>query len=110
MRVCGIIFLVGIALAATAQHVGVLIIGRLLQGAGSAIGNTAIQLYSVEMAPAKMRGRLGYTFQVASVLSLGVSFPTIGSTGSMISAIRLCRITVWNCIQLSPISERRSCM
>lgn len=35
-----------------------------LQGAGSAIGNTAIQIYSVEIAPPHLRARLGYTFQV----------------------------------------------
>lgn len=31
MRVCGVIFLVGIALAAAAERLSVLIIGRLLQ-------------------------------------------------------------------------------
>lgn len=70
MRICGFIFLIGIALAAAAEHVAMLIIGRLLQGAGSAIGNTAIQIYSVEMAPAHLRARLGYTFQAG--ISLGV--------------------------------------
>ncbi|KAI4377764.1 hypothetical protein MLD38_015342 [Melastoma candidum] len=49
-------FFLGGALNAGAINIAMLIIGRILLGAGIGFGNQAVPLYLSEMAPAKIRG------------------------------------------------------
>ncbi|KAL1807543.1 hypothetical protein ACET3Z_024533 [Daucus carota] len=65
MFVGGILFLAGSFINGFAQDVPMLIIGRLLLGAGVGFANQSIPLYLSEMAPPQIRGALNIAFQLA---------------------------------------------
>ncbi|MCO5609462.1 hypothetical protein L7F22_063688 [Adiantum nelumboides] len=66
----GVSFLVGATLNAFAQNLAMLIVGRIMLGAGIGFGNQAVPLYLSEMAPAKFRGALNMLFQLSTTLGI----------------------------------------
>lgn len=66
----GVSFLVGATLNAFAQNLAMLILGRIMLGAGIGFGNQAVPLYLSEMAPAKLRGALNMLFQLSTTLGI----------------------------------------
>lgn len=66
----GISFLAGATLNASAQNLGMLILGRIMLGAGIGFGNQAVPLYLSEMAPANLRGALNMMFQLSTTLGI----------------------------------------
>jgi sugar porter (SP) family MFS transporter len=73
LATAGALFLVGTALAAGAVHASMLILGRALVGAGIGVANTAAPIYLSEVAPARVRGAVGATFQLATTLAVFVA-------------------------------------
>ena len=70
MLMAGLLFDVGVIFLASAMHIAMLIIGRVLLGFAVAFASVAVTLYNSEMAPPQIRGRLNQIFQI--VLTLGV--------------------------------------
>ena len=70
MLLAGLLFDVGVIFLASAMHIAMLIIGRVLLGFAVALASVAVTLYNSEMAPPQIRGRLNQIFQI--VLTLGV--------------------------------------
>ncbi|KAI5077924.1 hypothetical protein GOP47_0007748 [Adiantum capillus-veneris] len=66
----GISFLLGATLNASAESLTMLILGRVMLGAGIGFGNQAVPLYLSEMAPAKFRGALNMMFQLSTTLGI----------------------------------------
>ncbi|XP_030464239.2 sugar transport protein 6-like [Syzygium oleosum] len=81
MRTASVFFLVGAIINAAARDLAMLIIGRLLLGAGVGFGNQAVPLFISEIAPANYRGGLNICFQllitvgilIANVINYGTS-------------------------------------
>ncbi|GAV86367.1 Sugar_tr domain-containing protein [Cephalotus follicularis] len=63
-------FFLGAVLNAAAVNIWMLIIGRILLGAGIGFGNQAVPLYLSEMAPAKFRGAVNQLFQLTTCLGI----------------------------------------
>ncbi|KAK9839158.1 hypothetical protein WJX74_010727 [Apatococcus lobatus] len=70
LRACGPLFILGIVLQSGAQDRAMLVLGGLVAGAASTTTNIAIIIYSAEMAPPRLRARMGFIYQAA--VSLGV--------------------------------------
>ncbi|KAK4765362.1 hypothetical protein SAY86_026452 [Trapa natans] len=66
-------FFLGGVINAAAVNVGMLIVGRILLGAGIGFGNQAVPLYLSEMAPAKVRGAVNQLFQLTTCLGILVA-------------------------------------
>ncbi|KAI4380711.1 hypothetical protein MLD38_006872 [Melastoma candidum] len=66
-------FFIGGALNACAVNIFMLIIGRILLGAGIGFGNQAVPLYLSEIAPAKIRGAVNQLFQLTTCLGVLVA-------------------------------------
>ncbi|OAJ34385.1 sugar porter family MFS transporter [Piscirickettsia salmonis] len=69
------IFLVGVAVLATAHSYNLLLVGRLIQGIGIGIITIIIPLYLSEVAPKHLRGRGVCSFQV--LLTAGILLANI---------------------------------
>ncbi|GKV06671.1 hypothetical protein SLEP1_g18531 [Rubroshorea leprosula] len=66
-------FFLGAILNAAAVNILMLIIGRILLGAGIGFGNQAVPLYLSETAPAKIRGAVNQLFQLTTCLGILVA-------------------------------------
>ncbi|XVF34889.1 hypothetical protein REPUB_Repub18cG0097300 [Reevesia pubescens] len=66
-------FFFGGVMNAAARNITMLIIGRILLGAGIGFGNQAVPLYLSEMAPAKIRGAVNQLFQLTTCLGILVA-------------------------------------
>ena len=66
----GILFLCGALVNAFAQHVWMLILGRLLLGFGIGCANQSVPIYVSEMAPYKYRGGLNMLFQLSITIGI----------------------------------------
>ncbi|OMO90515.1 Sugar/inositol transporter [Corchorus olitorius] len=75
MQVASIFFLVGAILNAAASNLAMLIVGRLLLGAGVGSANQAVPLFISEIAPAKYRGGLNICFQM--LITIGILIANI---------------------------------
>nr|CAD91335.1 monosaccharide transporter [Glycine max] len=64
----GLLFLVGALINGFAQHVWMLIVGRILLGFGIGFANQSVPLYLSEMASYKYRGALNIGFQLPITL------------------------------------------
>lgn len=64
MLVAGILFMIGTALGAGAEHLAMLIFGRIFLGCGLGFSNHAVPLYLSEIAPPSFRGGLNLLFSV----------------------------------------------
>nr|CAB06079.1 PaMst-1 [Picea abies] len=69
----GLSFLLGAILNAAAKNLGMLIVGRILLGAGVGFSNQSVPLYLSEMAPAKVRGGTNNLFQLKTCLGIFVT-------------------------------------
>ncbi|XP_027338194.1 sugar carrier protein C-like [Abrus precatorius] len=69
----GVLFLAGAALNAFAQHVWMLIVGRMLLGFGIGCANQSVPIYVSEVAPYKYRGALNMMFQLAITIGIFVA-------------------------------------
>lgn len=70
MLIAGLAFLAGSIFNAAAVNLAMLIIGRLLLGAGVGFANQSVPLYLSEMAPARLRGGLNIMFQLATTIGI----------------------------------------
>ncbi|KAE8658219.1 Sugar transport protein 14 [Hibiscus syriacus] len=66
-------FFLGGVINAAAMNIGMLIIGRILLGAGIGFGNQAVPLYLSEMAPAKHRGAVNQLFQFTTCMGIPIA-------------------------------------
>ncbi len=69
-----LIFVVGALLEALAPDTGVLVVGRLVLGAGVGIASVAAPLYSAENAPARVRGRFVSLYQMAITIGIFLAY------------------------------------
>jgi SP family galactose:H+ symporter-like MFS transporter len=67
-----VIFVVGALLEALAPDTAVLVVGRLVLGAGVGVASVAAPLYGAENAPARVRGRFVSLYQMA--ITIGIFF------------------------------------
>ncbi|GJN34206.1 hypothetical protein PR202_gb22850 [Eleusine coracana subsp. coracana] len=66
-------FFLGGAVNAAAMNVAMLIVGRVLLGAGIGFGNQAVPLYLSEIAPYRIRGAVNQLFQLTTCLGILVA-------------------------------------
>ena len=69
----GVLFLVGAGLNAFAQHVWMLIVGRILLGFGIGFANQSVPIYVSKVAPYKFRGALNMMFQLAITIGIFIA-------------------------------------
>lgn len=65
---------VGVALQAGAVHLAMMIIGRIISGAGTSVVSTAVPLYLSEISPARRRGAFIALNQVGIVFGYALTF------------------------------------
>ncbi|XP_010918337.1 sugar transport protein MST6-like [Elaeis guineensis] len=70
MFMSGIVVLMGATINGAAGNVFMLILGRILVGAGVGFANQSVPVYLSEMAPARLRGMLNIGFQL--MITIGV--------------------------------------
>ncbi|KAK1394268.1 sugar transport protein 8-like [Heracleum sosnowskyi] len=70
MQAASAFFLIGSICNGLAQNLAMLIVGRLLLGAGIGFGNQAVPLFISEIAPANYRGALNIMFQL--LITVGI--------------------------------------
>lgn len=70
MFIGAVCFLIGAVLCASAQHIAMLILGRIFLGAGVGFANQSVPLFLSEMAPFHMRGALNIMFQLATTIGI----------------------------------------
>ncbi|KAJ9146768.1 hypothetical protein P3X46_028997 [Hevea brasiliensis] len=80
IQIASIFFLIGAVLNAAAQNLPMLIIGRMLLGAGVGFGNQAVPLFISEIAPPRYRGGLNICFQL--MITFGVLIANIINYGT----------------------------
>ncbi|KAH9604445.1 hypothetical protein KSS87_020216, partial [Heliosperma pusillum] len=64
IMVSSLSFIVGCIICTAAQHLWMLIIGRVLMGVGIGFGNEAVPLFLSEIAPVQHRGAVNILFQL----------------------------------------------
>jgi MFS transporter, SP family, galactose:H+ symporter len=69
-----VIFVAGALLESLAPGTGVLVVGRLVLGAGVGIASVAAPLYGAENAPAQYRGRFVSMYQMAVTIGIFVAY------------------------------------
>jgi MFS transporter, SP family, galactose:H+ symporter len=72
--VAALIFVVGALLEALAPDTAVLVVGRLVLGAGVGIASVAAPLYGAENAPARVRGRFVSLYQMAITVGIFLAY------------------------------------
>jgi SP family arabinose:H+ symporter-like MFS transporter len=70
----GLLYVIGALGSALAQNVAVFTVARLIGGLGIGISTVAAPMYIAEIAPPKLRGRLGGMFQFNIVLGILIAF------------------------------------
>jgi sugar porter (SP) family MFS transporter len=73
MIIAALWFLAGAGLNAGAQHLWMLVLGRVFLGFGIGMANQVVPLYLSEMAPFKYRGGLNMLFQLAVTIGILVA-------------------------------------
>jgi SP family galactose:H+ symporter-like MFS transporter len=69
-----LIFVVGALLEALAPDTAVLVVGRLVLGAGVGVASVAAPLYGAENAPARVRGRFVSLYQMAITVGIFLAY------------------------------------
>ncbi|KAL5550512.1 hypothetical protein UlMin_000688 [Ulmus minor] len=70
IQAASVFFVLGAILNTAANDIAMLIVGRLLLGAGVGFGNQAVPLFISEIAPARYRGGLNICFQL--LITIGI--------------------------------------
>ena len=70
MKVAAVLFLVSALVAGLAPSLAILIIGRIVGGVGVGVASVIAPAYIAEVAPARIRGRLGSLQQLAIVTGI----------------------------------------
>jgi sugar porter (SP) family MFS transporter len=70
----GLFYVVGAVASALAQNVVIFILARVIGGLGIGISTVVAPMYIAEIAPPKLRGRLGGMFQFNIVLGILIAF------------------------------------
>lgn len=70
----GVFYVIGALASALAQNVATFTIARLIGGLGIGISTVVAPMYIAEIAPPKLRGRLGGMFQFNIVLGILIAF------------------------------------
>jgi SP family arabinose:H+ symporter-like MFS transporter len=70
----GLLYIIGALGSALAQNVATFAVARLIGGLGIGISTVVAPMYIAEIAPPKMRGRLGGMFQFNIVLGILIAF------------------------------------
>ena len=70
----GLLYIIGALGSALAQNVAIFTVARFIGGLGIGISTVVAPMYIAEIAPPKMRGRLGGMFQFNIVLGILVAF------------------------------------
>jgi SP family arabinose:H+ symporter-like MFS transporter len=70
----GLLYIIGALGSALAQNVAIFSLARLIGGLGIGISTVAAPMYIAEIAPPKLRGRLGGMFQFNIVLGILIAF------------------------------------
>ncbi|WP_035759417.1 sugar porter family MFS transporter [Granulicoccus phenolivorans] len=73
MRVAALLFLISAIGAGLSYHVAVLVVFRVIGGIGVGVASVIAPAYIAEVAPARIRGRLGSMQQLAIVLGIFLS-------------------------------------
>jgi MFS transporter, SP family, sugar:H+ symporter len=73
MKVAAVLFLVSALVAGLAPNLAVLIVGRIIGGLGVGVASVIAPAYIAEVAPARIRGRLGSLQQLAIVTGIFVA-------------------------------------
>ncbi len=69
-----IILCIGAALQAGAINLAMMVVGRIIAGAGTGIVSCSVPLYLSEVAPARLRGGFGAANQVGIVFGISMAF------------------------------------
>jgi MFS transporter, SP family, sugar:H+ symporter len=70
MKVAAVLFLISALVAGLAPNLPVLIVGRVIGGLGVGVASVIAPAYIAEVAPARIRGRLGSLQQLAIVIGI----------------------------------------
>jgi len=70
----GLLYIVGAIGSAFAQNIAIFIVARFIGGLGIGISTVVAPMYIAEIAPPKLRGRLGGMFQFNIVLGILIAF------------------------------------
>src|SRR5271166_219809 len=70
----GLLYIIGALGSALAQNVAIFAVARFIGGLGIGISTVVAPMYIAEIAPPKMRGRLGGMFQFNIVLGILIAF------------------------------------
>jgi len=70
----GLLYIIGALGSALAQNVAIFTVARFIGGLGIGISTVVAPMYIAEIAPPKMRGRLGGMFQFNIVLGILIAF------------------------------------
>jgi MFS transporter, SP family, sugar:H+ symporter len=73
MKVAAVLFLISALVAGLAPNLPVLIVGRVIGGLGVGVASVIAPAYIAEVAPARIRGRLGSLQQLAIVTGIFLS-------------------------------------
>ncbi len=72
--IAGAMFTLGAAVQAFAPDTPILVLGRLIVGAGVGVAAVAAPLYAAELAPAEVRGRFVSAYQLAITVGIFVAY------------------------------------
>jgi SP family galactose:H+ symporter-like MFS transporter len=72
--IAGSLFTVGAAIQAFAPDAAILVVGRLVIGAGVGVAAVAAPLYAAELAPASWRGRFVSAYQLAITVGIFLAY------------------------------------
>lgn len=74
IQIASCFWMIGCAIQCSAQNVGQLIAGRLIAGFGIGFASSTVPVYISELAPKRIRGRLGGLFQWAVTWGIMIMF------------------------------------
>lgn len=70
----GLLFMVGAAVEAFTPNTAILVLGRFIVGFGVGVASVAAPLYAAELSPAKTRGRMVSTYQLAITIGIFIAY------------------------------------
>jgi sugar porter (SP) family MFS transporter len=72
--VAALLFMIGAAIEAFTPGTAILVLGRFVVGFGVGVASVAAPLYAAEMSPAKSRGRMVSTYQLAITIGIFIAY------------------------------------